>query len=73
LVCFTADYTKDQGSLNEMDLGWSNLNLWKSLRTGPILIKEDGKRLRNKKTRGDGAAKPPKSGIQKKEKEKEEI
>ena len=43
------------------------------MRTGPILIKEDGKRLRNKKTRGDGAAKPPKSGIQKKEKEKEEI
>jgi len=35
-----------------------------------MLIKEDRKRLK-KKTRGDDAAKPPKSGRQKKEKEKE--
>jgi len=33
-----------------------------------MLTKEDRKRLK-KETRGDGAAMPPKSGIQKKEKE----
>jgi len=55
------DYTKDQGSLNVLDFGWSNL--WKNLRTGLMLTKEDRKRLK-KETRGDGAAMPPKSGRQ---------